>query len=209
MSDAITWHSGVDHFDANPTATVALDRARWETFGARFVEVDDGDDETPGLAVGQVDGLDFGVLDYGETETFLLLSGEVVAGPATVRLLELLQEAGVLEVERDVTDLAGAQRLEADAEVRARLAEVEDRLTRLEVESHQVVISAPFAWPVVLGERPRQQERSSEPAGQLRLVNVPVERSEIIWPLHGLPLGTFTRRRLLEPVAPPAKSDED
>lgn len=97
MSDAITWHNGVDRFDANPTATVALDRARWEILGATFVEVDDGDDETPGLAVGEVDGLEFGVLDYGEGETFLLVGGELVAGPATARLFEALQRAEVLQ----------------------------------------------------------------------------------------------------------------
>jgi hypothetical protein len=208
MSDAITWHNGVDRFDANPTATAALDRARWETLGARFVEVDDGDDETPGLAVGQVDGLDFGVLDYGETETFLLLVGEVVAGPATARLLKRLEEVGVLEVDRDVTDLAGARRPAPDAELRARLAEVENRLARLEVQSHQSVISASFAWPAVLGERLRREEWSFERAGQLRLVNVPVERDEIPHP-RILPLSGFTRRLLEPAAAPPATSDEE
>jgi len=109
MSDPITWLPGAERFDGNPTATVALDRARWEALGATFVEVDDGDDETPGLAIGQVDGLDFGVLDYGEGETYLLVHGPASAAlEATKDLLPALVQAKAIE-QADVVDTTTAR----------------------------------------------------------------------------------------------------
>lgn len=108
MSDAIIWHPGVDRLDANPAATVALDRARWESLGATFAEADDGDGETPGLAVGQVNGIDFGVLDYGEEETFLLVADEARAATSPIEsLLQALRQAGALDVDRELVVVSG------------------------------------------------------------------------------------------------------
>jgi hypothetical protein len=108
MSDSIRWNPGVERFDANPAATVVLDRAAWERAGAVFVEQDDGDDEVPGLAVGEITAGDvviqFGVLDYGEQETFLLVPGRERAAVDTARaLLSALQAAGVVD---PITQLA-------------------------------------------------------------------------------------------------------
>lgn len=134
MSNAITWHDGVERFDANPTATVAVDRARWEALGATFVEVDDGDDESPGLAVGQVAGRDFGVLDYGEGETFLLVSEpDTLPYSQTIAVLGALGAAAALSLDDDIVDMAGLQRSSPERpEVQGRLAELESRIVALE-----------------------------------------------------------------------------
>ncbi|WP_445151734.1 hypothetical protein [Baekduia sp. Peel2402] len=143
MSDTITWLSGVSHLDANPAATVALDRARWEALGATFVEVDDGDDETPGLAVGQVDGIDFGVLDYGEGETYLLVPGSDLAPEMTVAVLRGLEAHQALDVRADLVDVVGTTRVAAaDAGLAARLDEVERRLSILEHPAHEPIFGA-------------------------------------------------------------------
>lgn len=209
MSAPITWNHGVDHFDGNPTATVALDRARWEALGATFVEVDDGDDETPGLAVGEVDGLGFGVLDYGEGETFLLVGGEVAAGPVTDRLLTALRHAGALEADRDVVDVARVRRPDPTDELRERLAAMEHRLTRLESERRADLIPS-FAFPVILREWLRQERWSCEEAGQLTLVDITTERHELLRHMSALTVSGLWGRRLLEPAAaPPAAGDDD
>jgi len=142
MSDTITWLSGVERFDANPAATVALDRARWEALGATFVEVDDGDDETPGLAVGRVDGLDFGVLDYGEGETYLLVPGSGLASQETVAVLTALQGHHVLDLGADLIDVAGAAPVDDPGALAARLAAVEHRLSMLDRPAQESLFGA-------------------------------------------------------------------
>jgi hypothetical protein len=133
MSDPIRWNPGVDRFDANPAATVVLDRAAWERIGAVFVEHDDGDDERPGLAVGEIetDGgvVEFGVLDYGEPETFLLVSGRDRAAVDAARaVLSALQGAGVLDLTTQLSDFSAG---DGPALSRSLL---EDRVSSLEWE---------------------------------------------------------------------------
>jgi hypothetical protein len=166
MSDSITWLSGVERFDANPTATVAVDRGRWETLGATFVEVDDGDDERPGLAAGQVGGLDFGVLDYGEDETFLLVEEETEAS-----------HAGVLVLDRDVIDVTGLQPRTADPEVEGRLAALEARMALLETPAGQgadVVAEKLGAYPALATRLliARAARHADVASGQLRIAGM-------------------------------------
>lgn len=123
---------------ADPTATVALDRSAWERHDAIFTNIDDGDGEMPGLATATVlvagVPVQFGVLDYGGDDTYLLVPG---TGPerltSTTALLEALESAGVLRVEEDLLDLATATpppTLEDRvAELERRLAETQSELT--------------------------------------------------------------------------------
>jgi DNA-binding CsgD family transcriptional regulator len=152
MSDAITWIPDADHFDANPAATVALDRARWEALGATFTEVDDGDDETPGLAVGwtAADGVEveFGVLDYGEDSTFLLVPGRDGAAIDSVRsLIATFARAGILDPDNHVLDVSGdgIARVTLEERVAAlerRMAEVAARNAPTTTPQHEVLSEA-------------------------------------------------------------------
>jgi DNA-binding CsgD family transcriptional regulator len=176
MSDVITWIPGADHFDANPAATVALDRARWEALGATFTEVDDGDDENPGLALGWtvVDGVEveFGVLDYGEDSTFLLVPGR--DGPATdsVRsLIAAFARAGILDPVDHVLDVSG------DGIARVTL---EDRVAALGRRMATVAVhEAPATTPQheVLSEA---QGRTGEQEGLAHLAQLTAREREIV-----------------------------
>jgi hypothetical protein len=196
MSDPITWLSGVTRFDANPTATVAVDRARWESLGATFVEVDDGDDETPGLAVGQVDGLDFGVLDYGEGETYLLIAEpDAAAREHTLAVLGALEGAGVLAVDEEVVDVAGAQRSIDAPQVVDRLARLESRIAMLEAaagEAGAEVVAKKLRYFPALAtglyaEALREQQHARVRAGQLGFWS---QREAIAEVRHGLIVDT-------------------
>lgn len=98
---------------ADPAATVSLNRSTWERPGAIVTEIDDDDGETPGLATVtvQVAGVpvQFGVLDYGGSSTYLLVPGVDPERLTTATaLLETLQVAGALRIDRDLLDLANA-----------------------------------------------------------------------------------------------------
>jgi hypothetical protein len=168
MSDPITWHPGVDHFDANPTATVALDRARWEALGATFIEVDDGDDETPGLAVGQINGLDFGVLDYGDGETYLLVpEADDRSTLVSQEVVSALDDAGALDVNDDVLDVAGlAERGVGVDDLESRLVTIEQRLADLEGLRRPVPQLAGFSEALRAALSERQQNRKARPAAK-------------------------------------------
>jgi hypothetical protein len=107
----IKWHPKPKRVDADPGATLTLDRAAWEQAGATFTPIDDGNGETPGLATATVKTsagpVQIGVVDYAEPSTYLLVPG---AGPErlsrTVAVLETLQDSGTVEIERDLLDLA-------------------------------------------------------------------------------------------------------
>jgi hypothetical protein len=110
---AINWDIEAKMLGADPTATVSLDRSAWERAGAVFTNTDDGNGETPGLATAtvQVAGVpvQFGVLDYGGEDTYLLVPGtDPERLTTTTALLETLESAGVLRVDRDLLDLATA-----------------------------------------------------------------------------------------------------
>ena len=54
-----------------------LNTDSWKNLGAKFTPFDDGGGEAPGLAVGTVQTVrgqqQFGILDYGEASTYLLI----------------------------------------------------------------------------------------------------------------------------------------
>lgn len=109
---SLSWEPGQDTIAADMAATIAMDRAGWEAVGAEFTEVDDGDGERPGLAVGMVDSEDatahFGVLDYAGETTHLLVPGEGSARSAlTLHVIGALIDAGVLPGPEAVLEIIG------------------------------------------------------------------------------------------------------
>lgn len=112
-SSSISWDESARRVEADPAATVAFSRAQWAQRGARFHETDDGQGEHPGLAVGSLataqGTIDIGVLDYGEPVTYLLVSRASADRRNTVvAALAALSDDGVLDLEADVVDTAGA-----------------------------------------------------------------------------------------------------
>jgi hypothetical protein len=125
--------------DADPGATLTLDRSAWEQTGARFTPTDDGNGETPGLATATVKTsaapVEIGIVDYDEPTTYLLVPGSGRERlSTTLAVLETLQDAGALHIQTDLFDLAGvvsgATPLEDRvADLERRLAETESELT--------------------------------------------------------------------------------
>lgn len=107
---SISWMVDPNGFRGEIGATVALDARRWREAGAEFTEIDDGDGETVGIARGRATttrsgSIDFGVLDYGEPETFLLVATELGEVPdRTAEVLDALREAGILGRERVLSE---------------------------------------------------------------------------------------------------------
>ena len=126
----VDWDKDLTLLAADPVASIALDRSAWEALGATFHEVDDNDGETPGLATGtaQTDNgpVEIGVLDYGESSTYMLVPGvEPVRLAAAAAVLQSLEAAGALRLESDLVDLADG--VEAPT--------LDDRVASLERES--------------------------------------------------------------------------
>ncbi len=101
MTRTIAWDPHADRSVGNPTVTVDMDRTAWEGYGARFAVSDDGDGGHPYLATGllRVSGEEVavGVLDYGESETFLLFEAPVEQDPQRLTaVLETLDSAGLV-----------------------------------------------------------------------------------------------------------------
>jgi hypothetical protein len=192
MSDSIRWNPDVECFDANPAATVVLDRAAWERAGAVFVEQDDGDDEVSGLAVGEIAAGDemvqFGVLDYGEQETFILVPGRDRAAVDTARaVLSALQVAGVVDLTTQLADFSAGDGpssshvpLEERVEVLERKFAELAPLTKLQLTPGESLWAGTVGAYPAIGELLFQDavtglERSYEShriSGQLRLPNV-------------------------------------
>ena len=133
---AIQWDTEAKMLGADPTATVSLDRSAWERHGAIFTEIDDGDGETPGLATAtvQVAGIpvQFGVLDYDGEDTYLLVPGVDPERLSTARaVLETLQAAGALSIDKDLLDIATAT---PPPTLEDRVADLERRLAETQSE---------------------------------------------------------------------------
>jgi cold shock CspA family protein len=123
-----------EKFKGQITATVAMDKEEWKARGALFATLDDGDGERVRLAAAMLDTklgeLEFGVLDYGEGTTYLLLADPaLVEGPdPTSVLLKTLTERGLLAPEL-ILDERSAH--EAETSLAARVAVLERRLETL------------------------------------------------------------------------------
>jgi hypothetical protein len=119
MSEArIDWDKPARKLASDPAATIALDRAAWEALGAAFTELDDGQGETPGLATAKVTTsrgeAAMGILDYGESSTYLLIpAAQPERFATTAAVLELLESLGALDLGRDLLDLADQTPLSA------------------------------------------------------------------------------------------------
>ena len=147
---------------ADPAATVSLNRSTWERPGAIFTEIDDGDDdgETPGLATAtvQVAGVpvQFGVLDYGGSSTYLLVPGVDSERLTTATaLLEALQVAGALRIDRDLLDLANAT---PPPTLEDRVAHLERALAQIQSE----LIARPRRRPRGSGTRLRWLRKTNK-----------------------------------------------
>lgn len=143
MSDLITWRRGASELDAEPAAVLRVTRSRWEAAGATFVEVDDGDGEEVGFAVGQaatsMGPIEFAVLDYGEDTTFLLVPGrDRAAVDRATAVLETLQQRGIAAMGHDLVDFS-AGRSASRVALEARLAALEDRVEQLSTGAELVI----------------------------------------------------------------------
>jgi hypothetical protein len=123
---SLMWHHGRETASGSVAATVAMDRVTWEAAGASFTQVDDGDGERPWLAVGTVELEDepaqFGVLDYGDESTHLIVGGPYDERPnLTARIVDDLLAAGAIPDESLVLEIIGL----------AKPASVDDKLDYL------------------------------------------------------------------------------
>lgn len=112
--ERIAWDAPGRSLAANPGATLALDRHAWERLGARFSAVDDGQGERPNLATGSMSTsggpVPFGVLDYGESTTYLLVPGSGARHlRAAVEVLAALAKGGGIRPSHDLVDIAVAR----------------------------------------------------------------------------------------------------
>ena len=133
----IKWHSKPKRVNADPGATLSLDRSAWEQAGATFTPTDDGNGETPGLATAAVKTpagpVQIGVVDYDEPSTYLLVPGSGRERLSrTLAVLETLETAGALHIQTDLFDLAGVAPPATPLE--DRVAELERRLAETQSE---------------------------------------------------------------------------
>src|SRR5271155_1171231 len=133
----IKWHSKPKRVNADPGATLSLDRSAWEQAGATFTPTDDGNGETPGLATATVKTpaapVQIGIVDYDEPTTYLLVPGSGRERLSrTLAVLETLETAGALHIQTDLFDLAGVAPPATPLE--DRVAELERRLAETQSE---------------------------------------------------------------------------
>ncbi len=171
---SIKWDKAAKKLDADPAATVALDRRAWESLGAVFVETDDGNGETPGFATATVQTADgptrVGVVDYGEKSTYLLVPG---SGPerlaSTTAVLGILDAAGALSLESDLLALADVKPAKTlddlIADAKRRFSEELEQLyvyarTTTKKRAGQSADSDPTGKLVVLEIKPKTSRRT-------------------------------------------------
>lgn len=103
----ITWLKAHGGFAGEIGASIALSRKRWQALGADFEAIEDGSGERPCLAVASIEnaqgGTRFGVLDYGEDITYLLVPSVERRDALTASALSALQAVGWI-VEEEVVD---------------------------------------------------------------------------------------------------------
>jgi S1 RNA binding domain len=103
----ITWLKAHEGFAGEIGASLALSRKRWQALGADFEAIEDGSGERPCLAVASIENAQgetrFGVLDYGEDITYLLVPSVERRDALTASALSALQAVGWI-VEEEVVD---------------------------------------------------------------------------------------------------------
>lgn len=143
-TELLNWSSDPGEFRGDIGVAVRLDGGQWRDLGARFHERDDGQGESPMLAVGNIQtsegAVDFGVLDYGEGDTYLLVpaTGDEIQ-KLTAVIAKGLEEAGVLSIDEDLEDEESSYRIEELKE------EIIGRLTALEQFAGEVLAKSQFS----------------------------------------------------------------
>jgi CspA family cold shock protein len=100
-SKPISWNKESEAFAGDIAATVGLSADRWRASGAVFATIDGGAGGATALASGlletSIGAVEFGVLDYGEDTTYILVqsTGEKQI-LQTVAILEALEALGVI-----------------------------------------------------------------------------------------------------------------
>ena len=107
----LKWSKEPNRLEADPAATLAVDRTDWERLGAVFAPHDDGQGELADLAVGNVETsegpVEIGIVDYGEDTTYLLVPGvDPDRFATTAAVLESLEAIGAVRLQDDLVDLA-------------------------------------------------------------------------------------------------------
>lgn len=98
---SITWHNSSVMFKGDIGVAVQLSANRWTELGASFTSLDDGESGVFGLAGATIetgDGeLTFGVLDYGDEITYLLVPvGDERREHLTIETVKALLNLGIL-----------------------------------------------------------------------------------------------------------------
>jgi hypothetical protein len=139
----LQWSTSPERIEGDPAATVQVARADWETHGAVFRRVDDGDGERPWLATGVVaqdhgrqGGYPFSVLDYDEPTTFIAVPDADAAESSIHVVLAGLLDLKILvspDVILDVPDPEAPLPLPLDVRVSA----LEQTIARREEEKRR------------------------------------------------------------------------
>jgi hypothetical protein len=153
---SLSWEPGQETIGADLAATIAMDRAAWESAGAAFTDVDDGDGEQPGLAVGTVEingkPEQFGILDYGDPTTHLRIAGAQAERPAlTLLVIGELIAAGVLsgpDAVLEVIGLAKPATVDAKIEYLADLMQEQFAVMQRQLRWNEDPVLQPIATPV-------------------------------------------------------------
>lgn len=153
----ITWDETPERLAADPTATLGLDRSAWEALGATFSEVDDGQGETPGLAIATVQTRDgevrVGILDYGEDSTYLLVPGvEPRRRATTVTVLEAFESMSAVRLDTDLLDVADG---EPALTLEERVVDLEQHVAELLRSSSSTAVSHRFMGTRLLRKSPK------------------------------------------------------
>jgi CspA family cold shock protein len=151
----ISWNDKPQNFVGDIAATVALDANRWRQNGAEFSLIDNGDGEEVAIANALVQtgigGIEFGVLDYGDDTTYLLVpaTGDEKV-PLIAAVLDALLQLGLLS-SADILDERSPY--EAETLLEARISALErwagDELDEVRdaPEVVEVRIETPATYP--------------------------------------------------------------
>lgn len=126
-SRSISWSDEPDQFSGDIAATLGFDATRWQIAGAKFSSIDNGDGDSIAIASGHLETsigeIEFGILDYGEDATYLLVpsTGETSILQA-VAVLEGLEDLGIVSSEDLLDERSPYEQLNS---VEARIASLE------------------------------------------------------------------------------------
>jgi DNA-binding CsgD family transcriptional regulator len=153
-TDLIAWDDEPRELAADPAATLSVDRVRWEKAGANFASYVDDIGGSTAIATATTRGLGeevlFGVLDYGETTSYLLVSGSYEEhGNSVDAVLQALIVEGAIApadvLERLPSALAAAVPEPTTTEMEYKLAGLAQEVAELRA---QATVAADVIEPV-------------------------------------------------------------